>query len=91
MKPTIGRIVNYWLPQTYWSSCSTTDCDYVRPAIVTRVLTDTRINLRVIHDPTDQFLVSAVDQVGVREGTPSSLRQVPSIAGTWSWPERSAS
>jgi hypothetical protein len=39
------------------------------------------INLRVIYDPTDVFMVSASHQTAVEEGI--------GTAGRWHWPPRS--
>lgn len=79
MKPTIGRIVLYALPTDYWQYVE--DNDRIRPAIITRVLTDHVVNVRVIYDPTDVFLVAQPYQVAVLEGA--------GTAGRWSWPPRS--
>lgn len=79
MKPSIGRIVLFSLPPAYWQHVA--DNDRIRPAIVTRVIgVNNLINLRVINDPTDVFLVSAQDQMDVLEGK--------GTAGRWHWPER---
>jgi hypothetical protein len=78
MKPAIGRIVHYTLPETYWHYVAETD--RIRPAIVTRVLTDACINLRVIYDPTDHFMAMAQEQMSVELG---------GDAGEWMWPPRS--
>ena len=79
MKPTIGRIVLYSLPPAYWQYVEKND--RVRPAIVTRVHEKPNlINCRVIYDPSDVFMVSAVDQVEVQEGI--------GTAGRWHWPPR---
>jgi len=82
MKPTIGRTVLFSLPPDYWQYVA--DSDRIRPAIVTRVsdYTDRNhlINVRVIYDPTDVFMVSAAHQVAVEEGA--------GTAGRWHWPER---
>lgn len=76
MKPTIGRIVLYKLPEHYWQYVA--EDDRVRPAIVTRVHNEGRaINVRVIYDPTDVFMVSVADQTFLIEGL------------SWSWPSRS--
>lgn len=79
MKPTIGRTVLYSLPPAYWQYVA--DNDRIRPAIVTRVIgVNTLINLRVINDPTDMFLISQQDQIAVLEGA--------GTAGRWHWPPR---
>lgn len=78
MTPTIGRIVLYTLPPTYWQYVE--DNDRVRPAIVTRVVKDSLVNLRVIYDPTDVFMVSVNFQISVQEGI--------GTAGRWHWPPR---
>jgi hypothetical protein len=78
MKPTIGRTVLFSLPPKYWQYVA--DNDRIRPAIVTRVNEDGLINVRVIYDPTDPFMVSVADQVGLLEGA--------GTAGRWSWPPR---
>lgn len=78
MKPTIGRIVLYNLPPAYWQYVA--ENDRVRPAVVTRVVEGPIINVRVIYDPTDVFMVAAIDQAQVQEGI--------GIAGRWHWPPR---
>lgn len=76
MKPTVGRIVNYVLPQDHkWAG-------QVRPAVITMVWGDTCVNLHVLHDANDVgdaahlFLPTSVsfDERG--------------IGRTWSWPKR---
>lgn len=78
MNPTIGRTVLFCLPPSYWDYVESTD--RIRPAIITRVLDDTSVNLRVINDPTDVFMVSLVDQTDVELGA--------GTAGRWFWPPR---
>lgn len=78
-KPTIGRIVLYTLPAVYCEYVE--DSNRVRPAIVTRVVEGTIINLRVIYDPSDVFMVSASDQMSIEQGI--------GIGGRWHWPPRS--
>jgi hypothetical protein len=81
VKPTIGRIVLFCLPPAYWQYVA--ENDRIRPAIVTSAPADSAlINVRVIYDPTDVFMVSVADQVNLLEGA--------GTAGRWSWPERSA-
>lgn len=78
MKPSIGRIVLFTLPATYWQYVD--QADRVRPAIVTRIVSDALINVRVIYDPTDVFMVSVTDQVGILQGI--------GTAGRWHWPPK---
>jgi hypothetical protein len=76
-RPTIGRTVHFTLPPDYWQYVE--DHDRVRPAIVTRVHpTPNLVNLRVIYDPSDVFMVSARAQCEVQEGI--------GCAGRWFWP-----
>jgi len=79
MKPTVGRIVLYNLPPDYWQYVEHND--RVRPAVVTRVHAEPNvINCRVIYDPTDVFMVSALAQTNVQKGI--------GCAGRWFWPPR---
>jgi hypothetical protein len=83
MKPSLGRTVLFTLPPEYWDLVD--GLDRIRPAIVTRVLdpddaVHNRVNLRVIHDPTDVFMVSKEHQTFVEEGA--------GTAGRWFWPPR---
>jgi hypothetical protein len=78
MKPTIGRIVLFSLPATYWIYVE--DNDRIRPAIITRIHDDHRVNLRVVNDPTDVFMVTRSEQENVLEGA--------GTAGRWFWPPR---
>jgi hypothetical protein len=78
-KPTIGRIVLYTLPAHLWQYVA--EDDRVRPAVVTRVITDTAVNLRVLTDPTDIYYLPVRDQTHVEQGI--------GTAGRWHWPSRS--
>ena len=90
MKPTIGRIVLFSLPPDYWQYVA--DADRVRPAIVTRVsgYTDRNhlINLRVIYDPTDPFMVSVEHQIAVEEGAGTAGRCVVGEGRLSNWGTR---
>lgn len=75
MKPTVGRIVNFKLPDYPAGARSIGD---VRGAVVTRVWSDTCVNLRVFTDgENDQGQSEYHTSVCMGEGN-----------GQWSWPVR---
>lgn len=77
MKPTIGRIVHYRLPQHIVGAESAGE---LRAAIVTRVWNDTCVNLAVFWDG---------EMVPV-EGLPARVTSVVQGTGDgqWDWPAR---
>jgi hypothetical protein len=77
MKPSIGRIVIFQLPDR-----SSID---VCPAIITRVWSDTCVNLRLLPDCDLTGPVSAMPQ----GNTPTSVLFSEGGGGrTWHWPPR---
>ena len=83
MKPTVGHIVIF--RETAWQGDGTNGTrDH--PAIVTRVWSDTCVNLHVFFDASAPAPRSSVTQMPVLpEGVANT-----SPAGGWRWPERVA-
>lgn len=72
MKPTVGRIVHYWVVDSYGNVVP-------RAAIITHVWSDDCVNLHVFGDGS--FGADDSKQTSViRTDSPDSL--------CWSWPER---
>lgn len=65
MKPSVGRIVHYF-----------TDGDGMAPAVITRVCSDTCVNLKVLPDGARPF-----DETSVELDNAAS-------SSWWSWPPR---
>lgn len=71
MKPSVGRIVHFRETGKAWNGSET--C----PAIITKVHSDTCVNLTVFPDAHSPFTVAAVCNVG------KDMQR-------WSWPEKVA-
>ena len=83
MKPTVGRIVIF--RETVWQG-EGTNGTRDHPAIVTRVWTDTCVNLHVFFDACSSAPKSSVTQMPeLADGVAST-----SAIGGWRWPARTA-
>lgn len=80
MKPSVGRIVLVRLADAFDSRAGEIGAERLRPAIVTRVWSETCINIHVFYDPGDQEL-RVEDRTSVTEGE---------HVGGWRWPPRVA-
>lgn len=78
MKPSIGRIVIYCVPTDERKAPFGNEAEFL-PAIITRVWTDSTINLKIIADgPYDYWRTSVtLDDSG----------EIPQQMYTWRWPE----
>ena len=65
MKPSIGRIVHFHF-----------ESDVILPAIITRIWSDTCVNLKIFGNSSE--VINDDYQTSVNQGTES---------GQWSWPE----
>lgn len=83
MKPTVGRIVIF--RETVWQG-EGTNGTRDHPAIVTRVWTDTCVNLHVFFDASPSGPKSSVTRMPeLPDGVVNS-----SGVGGWRWPDRTA-
>lgn len=79
-KPTIGRIVHYWV-------LNSEEChDTPNPAIITRVNPDSTCDLHVFGEVPIAKATNAIDPAGFRRRVEEST---DGRAGTWCWPPRS--
>lgn len=72
MKPSIGRIVHYTLPFAPIVHA---------PAIITRVLSETTVNLQVFYD-------AAQEAQSIVNPTSVEFDESGTVGGTWHWPEK---
>jgi len=82
MKPSIGRIVHYRLPNKY------EDVERWRPAIVTAVWSDNCVNLRLFLDGAND--ADALPIYGTDPAHPDWITSSTAGAdvGDWRWPPR---
>jgi hypothetical protein len=86
MKPTIGRVVIYQpTPDDQGQSSSTEGF----PAVITRVWTDTCVNLQVLRDFDTPIAITSVEKMPdpvVGDGS-EQAQQLP-LPRSWRWPPR---
>lgn len=78
-KPSIGRIVHYWVLNT--EECQ----NEPNPAIITRVNPDGTCDLQVFGDVPYDDKDSAGERLGIRRSRPEGT---DGRSGTWNWPPR---
>ena len=83
MKPTVGRIVIF--RETVWQG-EGTNGTRDHPAIVTRVWSDTCVNLHVFFDASSSWSKSSVTQM---PELPDGVANTSGVGG-WRWPDRTA-
>jgi hypothetical protein len=82
MKPTIGRIVHYILPEGH------TIPGEHRPAMIVRVWTDTTVQLQVFTDGSNDDPKHSHEAPNVMWKTSVVLDETATTQGSWHWPER---